>query len=62
MHMCTCFHLPSQSMSLVGALSPYTFKVIIDMYDSITIFLTVLGLFSLDLFLKIGETLGGTNV
>ena len=29
-----------------GAFNPFTFKVIIDMYGSITIFLIVLGLFS----------------
>ena len=51
MHTCTCFHLPSQSMSLVGAVSPFTFKVIIYMYDSIIVFLIVLGLFSVGLFL-----------
>ena len=32
---------------LVGAFNPLTFKVIIDKYDPITIFLIVLGLFSL---------------
>ena len=31
---------------LVGAFNPFTFKVIIDMYDPITIFLIVLSLFS----------------
>ena len=31
---------------LAGAFNPLTFKVIINMYDSITIFLIVLGLFS----------------
>ena len=36
---------------LVGAFNPFTFKVIIDMYDPSTIFLTVLGLFSVGLFL-----------
>ena len=36
---------------LVGAFNPFTFKVIIDMYDSITVFLTVWGLFSVGLFL-----------
>ena len=30
----------------VGAFNPFTFKVIIDMYDPITIFLIVLSLFS----------------
>ena len=51
MHTHTCLHLPSQSMSLVGAFSPFTFKVIIYMYDSIVFFLIVLGLFSVGLFL-----------
>ena len=36
---------------LVGAFNPFTFKVIINMYDPITIFLIVLGLFSVGLFL-----------
>ena len=36
---------------LVGAFNPFTFKVIIDMYDPITIVLIVLGLFSVGLFL-----------
>ena len=36
---------------LVGAFNSFTFKVIINMYDPITIFLTVLGLFSVGLFL-----------
>ena len=31
---------------LVGAFNSFTFKVIINMYDPITIFLTVWGLFS----------------
>ena len=31
---------------LVGALNPFTFKVIIDMYDPLTIFLIVWGLYS----------------
>ena len=31
---------------LAGAFNPLMFKVIINMYDSITIFLIVLGLFS----------------
>ena len=38
-------------MSLVGAVSPFTFKVIIDMCDPITVYLIVLGLFSVGLFL-----------
>ena len=48
-HTCACSHPPSQSVSLVGAVSPFTFKVIIDMYDPITIFLIALGLFSVGL-------------
>ena len=36
---------------LVGAFNPFIFKVVIHMYDPITIFLIVLGLFSVDLFL-----------
>ena len=31
---------------LVGAVKPFIFKVIIDMYDPITVFLIVWGLFS----------------
>ena len=31
---------------LVGALNPFTFKIIIDIYDPITIFVIVLGAFS----------------
>ena len=38
-------------MSSVGAFNPFIFKVIINMYDPITIFLIVLGLFSVGLFL-----------
>ena len=48
---CTDFHLPNQLMSLAPAFNPFTFKVIIDMYDPITIFLIVLGLFCVGLFL-----------
>ena len=36
---------------LVGAFNPFTFKVIINMYDPITIFLIVLGLLSVSLLL-----------
>ena len=44
MHTCMC----SASLCLlVGAFTPFTFKVIVDMYDPITIFLIVLDLFSL---------------
>ena len=45
MQICICFHLLSQ---LVGAFDSFTFEVIINMYDSITIFLIVLDLFSVD--------------
>ena len=44
-HTCMCFHLLSLCL-LVGAFDPFTFKVIIDTYDPITVFLIVLGLFS----------------
>ena len=40
-------HVLCQSMPLVGAFTPLTFKVIVDMYDPITIFLIALDLFSL---------------
>ena len=46
-----CFHLPSSLCLLVGAFNPFTFKVIINVYDPITIFFIVWGLFSIDLFL-----------
>ena len=36
---------------LVGAFNPFTFQVIIDMYDPIAIFSIVFGLFSVGLFL-----------
>ena len=36
---------------LVGDFNPFTFKVVIDMYDPITIALIVLVLFSVGLFL-----------
>ena len=36
---------------LVGAFNPFIFKVMIDMYDPITVFLIVLGLFSVGLLL-----------
>ena len=41
---------PASLCLLVGAFNPFTFKVIIDMYDSITIFLIVLDFFSVGLF------------
>ena len=39
-----CIHSASPCI-LVGAFNPFTFKVMIDMYVPITIFLIVLGLF-----------------
>ena len=42
---------PASLCLLVGAFNLFRFKVIIDIYDSITIFLNVLCLFSVDLFL-----------
>ena len=42
---------PASLCLLVGAFNPFTFKVIIDMYDPITNFLIVSGLFSVGLFL-----------
>ena len=41
---CFCIHSASLCL-LVGAFNPFTFKVIIDMYVPMTIFLIVLGLF-----------------
>ena len=40
-----CFHLLSSLCLLVGAFNPFTFKVIIDMEDLITIFKIWGGLF-----------------
>ena len=42
---------PANLCLLVGVFDPFTFKIMMDMYDPITIFLIVLGLFSEDLFL-----------
>ena len=42
---CVFIHLARLCL-LVGAFNPFTFKVIINMYDPITSFLTVLSLFS----------------
>ena len=50
MHAYVFIH-PASLCLLVGVLNPFTFKVIINMYDPITIFLIVLGLFSVGLFL-----------
>ena len=45
------FIFPASLCLSIGAFNPFTFKVIINMYDPITIFLVVLGLFSVSLFL-----------
>ena len=45
------FICPASLCLLVGTFSPFTFKVMIDMYDPITIFLIVLGFFCAVLFL-----------
>ena len=51
-HICgSCFGIHSASLCiLVGAFNPFTFKVIIDMYVCIAIFLTVWGWFHTSLF------------
>ena len=49
-----CIHVfihPASLCLLVGAFNPFTFKVIINMYDPVTTFLIVLGLFAVGLFL-----------
>ena len=48
MYTYTCYHY---LCPFVSSFNPFTVKVIIDMYDLITIFLIVLGLFCGDLFL-----------
>ena len=45
------FICPASLCLLVDAFNLFTFKVIIDMYDPIIIFLIVLGLFSVRIFL-----------
>ena len=42
---------PGSLCLLVGAFNLFTFKIIINMYDPVTVFLIVLGLFSVGLFL-----------
>ena len=44
---------PGRLRLLVPAFNPLTFKVIINLYYSITVFLTVWGLFSMGLFLAL---------
>ena len=46
MHASTCSHPPASPCLLVGAFNPFTFKIVINMYDPITSFLIGLGLFS----------------
>ena len=48
MHM---FHPPSQPMSFVGTFNPFIFKIIIGMYELITILLIFLCLFCVGLVL-----------
>ena len=50
MHARVFIH-PASLRLLVGAFNPFTFKVIINMYDPVTTFLIVLGLFAVGLFL-----------
>ena len=45
------FICPASLCLLVGAFNPLAFKVMIDMCDPVTVFLIVLGLFSVGLFL-----------
>ena len=45
------FICPASLCLLLGAFNSFTFKVIINMHDPVTIFLIVLGLFSVDLLL-----------
>ena len=47
MHADVFIHLASVCL-LVGTFNPFTFKIIVDMYDPIAVFLIVLGLFSVD--------------
>ena len=42
---------PASLYLLIGAFNPFTFKVIVNMYDPITVFLIVWGLFSVGLSL-----------
>ena len=48
------FIYPASLCLLVGAFNLFTFNVINDMYDPITVFLFVWGLFSVGLFLLLG--------
>ena len=50
MHTCTCLHPPSLCL-LISVFNPFTFKVIFAMYNPVTVFLIVLGLFSVGPFL-----------
>ena len=50
MHAHVSVH-PVSLCLLVGTFNPFTFKVIFNVYNPITIFLIVLSLFSVDLFL-----------
>ena len=50
-HTCTSIIYLGSLCLLVGAFNPFTFKVVISMYDPITVSLVVWGLFSIGLFL-----------
>ena len=49
-HKCICFH-PHSPLCVFGTFNPLTFKVIIDLYDPITVFLIVWSLFFVGLYL-----------
>ena len=46
-HACTGFICSASLCLLIAAFNPFTFKVVINVYDPISIFLIVLGLFSI---------------
>ena len=48
---CICFIQSASLCLLAGTFNPFTFKVIIDIFDPITIFFIDLGLFPVGLFL-----------
>ena len=56
---CTFFIHPGSLCFLVGAFNPFTFKVIISMYDPITIFLIVLVYKAFDFSMKFEQSFAG---
>ena len=50
MHAHVFIH-PASLCLLVGVFNPFTFKIMIDMYDPVIVFLIALDLFSVGLFL-----------